>query len=102
MPILNLLFHELITVDRIESEQVIIEWDNLSLSSLPLKIFPLNPKEGDQFFISGQSSLKGECGIKHDDPLILECPEEVLYLPIEIGWKETNNLHLSLDLFISL
>ncbi len=102
MPILSILFYELITVDRIENEQVIIEWENLSLSSLPIETFPFPPKEGDQFFISGQSSSKEECEIKYDDPLILECSGQVLYLPIEIGWEETSNLSLSIDVFISL
>ena len=98
----SVVFQEPIIIDRIENDQVIIEWENLSLSSLPISLFPSAPREGEQFFITGHSSNTGSCKLKHDDPVILQCPEEILYLPIETGWRATQSTPLSIEFSISL
>ena len=102
MLILIPLFQEPITVDRIEHDQVIIEWENLTHSSLPISLFPSPPKEGEQFFITGNPSAQGACELKYNDPVILQCPEEILYLPIETGWRMTQNTPVKVEFSISL
>ena len=102
MSILIYLFQEPITVDRIEGEQVIIEWSDLSISSLPLDRFPSSPREGEQFIIRGTTSRNGSCKLTHNDPVILDCPNEILYLPIDIDQRMAAHRSLSLELLLSL
>lgn len=102
MPLLTLLFQEPITIDRIEGNQAIIEWDDLSISSLPIALFPNPPKEGEQFMLMGEYSEQGSCTVEHDDPVILQCPDKILYLPIDISWTISQNKSIKINFSLSL
>jgi hypothetical protein len=102
MPILSLLHQEMIIIDRIEHEQVIIEWEDLSISSLPIERFPILPKEGDMLQIIVLEVDDGMCRIQHNDPVILQCSDETLYLPIQIDWHTGKTNPIMIEFSISL
>lgn len=102
MPILSPIHQEMIIIDRIEHDQVIIEWDDLSISSLPIARFPIPPREGDKLQIIVQEVDDGVCRIQQNDPVILQCPDEALYLPIQIGWQTVKTTPIMIEFSISL
>ena len=102
MPIISPIHQEIIIIDRIEHDQAIIEWDDLSISSLPTARFPIPPKEGDQFQIIVQEVDEGVCRIQQNDPVILQCLDEALYLPIQIGWQIVKTTPIMIEFSIYL
>ena len=60
-----------VTVDRIEGNYAILEWENLSLSSLHKSMIPFVPKEGMQLLIQVYPSPLGNTYAVGDDPGIL-------------------------------
>ena len=96
------LFYSLITIDRIEGTLAIVEWENLSISTLPLEIFPENPQEGSQFYLSGHPSTQGECSLKNNDPIILQCASTILFIPLDSSLWMIPDLPLQLKLSMAL
>ena len=92
----------LITVDRIEGDYAIVEWEDLALSSLHLSMIPFVANEGMKLQISlyptpfgNTYAINEDPGILHGEyPLLIPMPDIVFaglhyqYHIKEIPWME--------------
>jgi len=59
------------TVDRVEGEYAVLEWDNLALSAIHISIFPFTLQEGMQVEFTLYPSPIGKSYATQSDPCIL-------------------------------
>lgn len=71
----------LLTVDRIEGDYVILEWENMALSSLHLSMLPFLPLEGMRLELSLYPTPFGNTFAINEDPGLLQ-GEYPLVIPI--------------------
>ena len=68
-PILTKL---VVTVDRIENDHAVVEWENLAFGTLDLYVLPEHVQEGSKLEITLHPSPFGNLYAIHDDPGILQ------------------------------
>ena len=68
-PIITTLW---LTVDRIEGDYAIVEWENMALSSIHSTLLPKDTKEGSRLKLMLHPSPLGKGYAVHNDPCILQ------------------------------
>ena len=81
-----------VIVDRIEEDFAVVEWNNKSLSLIPLDDFYTRPTEGDRYRFRLAKNPSGTCFLIKNDPVVLQCKERTLIAPIRIRWSEHRTL----------
>ena len=78
-----LSFQFLITVDRVEEEFAVIEWENKALSTIPLNLIPCHVQEGDFLYLRIYP-IKNGAFLSNANPPILQFQQGILAIPIHI------------------
>lgn len=77
-------FQQPIIIDRIEEDIAIVEWENLSLSLLPIELFATPPKEGQRYLFSIIETADADCLLHKTAPIMLKCQNHELLIPIDV------------------
>ena len=85
-----------IIIDRVEDSFVVVEWKNEHLSLIPLDEFYTIPVEGEQYRFRLSKKNNGTCFLVKNDPVVLQCEERTLVVPIRIFWSENSSLEWNL------
>ena len=91
------VFQQDIIIDRIEYNFAVVEWENESLSVIPLDDFTQVPQEGDIYQFQLKRSPSDRCHLQNNDPIVLQCNERALVVPTHIFWRENSSLSWKLQ-----
>ena len=78
-------------------EFAVVEWNEQQLSLIPIENFSKLPTEGDKYLFIMHRFSHSSCQLMRNDPVLIQCSEQMLIVPQEINWKIRSQItwHLS-------
>ena len=85
---LNLLYFQThFTIDQIDNDVALVEWENQSLSTVDLSVIP-NPKEGHTYVFQALKRRQSDCVITQSNPIIIQCSQQQWIFPLDLNGKD--------------